>query len=121
MKRDPDTIRTLLTLFEEHEDWLVTPSAFDGLDLRYAVIINHINVMEDANLVAPYEGAKATKMGWRLTWEGYEFLEKTRDPEVWQKTKTAGGKLGSFSVSLLSELATGFVKAKAAEYGLPLG
>lgn len=121
MKRDPDLIRTLLKVFEDHDDWLVTPSAFEGLELPYGVIIGHINVMEDANLVAPYHGPKATKMGWRLTWDGYEFLEKTRDPEVWQKTKTAGGKLGSFSVALLSELATGFVKAKAAEYGLPLG
>jgi hypothetical protein len=57
----------------------------------------------------------------KLTWSGYEFLDKIRDPEIWRQTKAGASKVGVWSVAMLGELAVGFAKAKAAELGIPLG
>ena len=56
-----------------------------------------------------------------MSWAGHEFLDKVRDPEIWRQTKAGAAKVGSWSVKFLGELATGFIKAKAMELGLPLG
>lgn len=58
---------------------------------------------------------------YRLSWAGHEFLESVRDPEIWRKTKDGANKLGSWSVGILAEIAKGFIRAKAAALGLPIG
>lgn len=58
---------------------------------------------------------------YRISWAGHEFLDSVRDPEIWRKTKDGATKVGSWSLKLLGEMATGFVRAKAVELGLPLG
>jgi len=47
-----------------------------------------------------------------LTWEGHEFLDTVRDPEIWRKTKEGASKAGGFTVGLLAELAKGFVRTQ---------
>lgn len=44
-----------------------------------------------------------------LTWDGHEFLDTIRDPEVWRKTKEGASKAGGFTVSLLADLAKGLI------------
>jgi hypothetical protein len=56
----------------------------------------------------------------RISWAGYEFLDSVRDPDIWRKTKAGAEKMGSWTIKLLADLATGFIKAKAIELGLPL-
>lgn len=58
--------------------------------------------------------------GWQLTWDGHEFLETIRDPEIWRKTKDGANKVGGWTVNLLAELGKGYLKAKAIELGLPI-
>lgn len=46
----------------------------------------------------------------RLTWEGADFLDAVRDPEVWRKTQEGVKAVGSFSFDLMKALAKGFVQ-----------
>jgi len=47
-----------------------------------------------------------------LTWQGHEFLDAVRDPEIWRKTKEGASKAGGFTVGLLADLAKGFVRTQ---------
>ncbi|WP_126941637.1 DUF2513 domain-containing protein, partial [Xanthomonas sp. BRIP62409] len=58
--------------------------------------------------------------GWRITSDGHDFLDSVRDPEIWRKTKSGAGQLGSWTVRMLAEMASGYVRAKAKDLGLPL-
>ena len=41
-----------------------------------------------------------------LTWQGHEYLDTIRDPEVWRKTKQAAAAGGGFSLKVLASVAT---------------
>ncbi|MCA6607467.1 DUF2513 domain-containing protein [Bacillus safensis] len=45
-----------------------------------------------------------------ITYEGHQFLENVRDPEIWAKTKAAASKVGGASLSVVGELALSFVR-----------
>lgn len=122
MKRDMDLLREMLLAVENaspkllslpkfptHEDWEV---------------VEHANLAVQAGLLnavvfTPLKGLP-TVSNLTLTWEGHEFLDRTRDPDIWSQTKGAAKKVGSWSMPLLLELAGGFLKAKASSFGLPM-
>jgi hypothetical protein len=56
-----------------------------------------------------------------LSWDGCEFLDKVRDPEIWSTAKDGAKKVGSWSVGLLADLAKTAIVAKAHSLGLPIG
>ncbi|MBW8296188.1 MAG: DUF2513 domain-containing protein [Sphingopyxis sp.] len=123
MKRDMDLLRKLLLAVEESpKAALQRMPAFEGF--TEDIIAEHTRLAFDAGLL---EGASLKLLkgppqfaNISLTWSGHEFLEKTRDPEIWEKTKTAAGKVGSFSLPLIMEVAAGYMKAKAAALGIPI-
>lgn len=115
MKRDMDLIREILLWMEAHEDRLIRLLGFKIFRDDEELTLGHISMLKSGGLIdEPQRGLL------RVTWEGHEFLDKIRDPEIWAKTKAGASQLGSWSVKLLGEMATGYVKAKAAELGLPL-
>ena len=63
--------------------------------------------------------------GWnimRLTWEGHEFLDTVRDPEIWRKTKSGAATAGGYAFGFMKDLATAYAKHVAKErLGLELG
>jgi len=48
----------------------------------------------------------------RLTWEGHEFLDDIRDPEIWHKTKERGKAVAGVGVNFIWEIAKAEIKAK---------
>jgi hypothetical protein len=48
----------------------------------------------------------------RLTWEGHEFLDDIRDPEIWRKTKDRAKSVAGAGLSLLWEIAKAEIKTK---------
>jgi hypothetical protein len=50
-----------------------------------------------------------------LTWQGHEFLEAVRDPEVWRRTKEGAAKVGNFAISFLFDAAKAYAKHIAKE------
>ncbi len=124
MKRDMDLVRNILLRLEGSE------KVRNGSDILKDLgedntVRGHLDMMEDAGFVEqktghPNPNGFTIHMGWRMTWVGYEFLDSVRDPEIWRKTKAGADRLGSWTIKLLAELATGYVRAKAKELGLPI-
>jgi len=112
MKRDMDLIKAILHHAEEY-DGDDTP-AFDQKDLpetfhtvsEHAWVL-HCNLIVDRGLVKGSldRGSKLTVSA--ITWEGYDFLDHSRSPEVWNAAKTTAGHLsfGAF-VNILTHLET---------------
>lgn len=119
MKRDPDLVRSILAKIEDYPDFIASLSVVGELaDPR--LVVGHLKLLEDENYLDCARSPKGAVMGWRITWKGHEFIEATRDPDVWSKTKAGAKKVGSASIPFMLELATGYVKAKATALGLPM-
>jgi hypothetical protein len=118
MKRDMDLIREILLYAEKHckafcnsldrfEYPAMTPTKlpkkFQSFDRE--ILNEHVLLAKERNLIE----ADFISDKWRvrrLTWEGHEFIDNSRVPEVWNAAKEAAGHL-SFGVfgSVLNHLA----------------
>lgn len=45
----------------------------------------------------------------RITYDGYQFIESIRPETVWQKVKTVGSTVGSFSTNTISQIAVSVI------------
>ncbi|APJ12273.1 MULTISPECIES: DUF2513 domain-containing protein [Bacillus] len=45
-----------------------------------------------------------------ISFEGHQFIENIRDPEIWAKTKSAVNKVGGASLNVIGELAVNYVR-----------
>lgn len=109
-----DTVREMLLWMEEQETPFFSLSDTPIFDTREKTH-GHIALLLSGGFIHDKDGHS-----YRMSWEGHEFLDKIRDPEIWSKTKEGASKLGSWSVKLLGEMATGYIKIKATELGLPI-
>lgn len=120
MKRDMDLIRAILLKIEDEGDpELRQVPAIEG----YAenVVTSHIALLMDAGLVSAIDASTLGSEDYieiGLSWAGHEFLDNIRDPEIWRTTKSGAAKLGSFSLSLIADLAKAALTAKAQSLGL---
>jgi len=126
MKRDMEVIREILISIEENsEPELHGYLTIDGIE--NGITLHHQHLLIQAGFITAIEAGDAnTRYGFELqnaslTWEGHEFLATIRDNDVWRQTKKGASKIGGWSVSILSELAKGYVKQKAIENGFPMG
>ena len=113
MKRDMDLVRAILTALEEH------PHGFAPWDLRIEgydedVVGFHCYLMDQAGLITGSDVTSGSSSGPEmkpsaLTWEGYEFLGNTQNPELWQQTKDMINGLGGASFSVWSSVAANVV------------
>lgn len=132
LKRDMDFIRSLLLdiengrrMFETISDDVAAALCVDtaeALPADEADRLNyHLGLLDDAEFVE----FRRTGGGWlvdRITWNGHEFLDTIRDPEVWKRTKAGMAKASNASVSFVWELAKTYGKHVASErLGITLG
>ena len=125
MKRDMDLIRELLLKLESlpirfPDTMLILPG--DG---RIAVpghsndeVDYHLSLLREARFIE-CPGSKPAGGGInfrRLTWEGHEFVDAVRSPEVWAKTKKSAEEVKGFTLDLLKDLAKGFLKKQVEDY-----
>ena len=55
-----------------------------------------------------------------LSWQGHEFLDTIRDPEIWKRTKGSVRKIGSASFEIVIEIAKSFARSVLRDAGIPL-
>jgi len=112
MKRDFDLIKAILHHAEEHEgndtpvfDQTDLPEAFHGVSEPSWVL--HCNLIVDRGLVKGSLDRSSQFTVSAITWEGYDFLDHSRSPEVWNAAKSTAGhlSLGAF-VNILTHLET---------------
>ena len=125
MTLNPNCIRDIL-LFLEKELSLSEQLEFEPVDYQFmaaelsyeaAEIINTLLVLEDADFIevaSDYssEGIEEFVV-YRITYNGYQFLETIRPKTVWQKTTSVCSSIGSFSFNLLTQVATSLLTAYA--------
>jgi hypothetical protein len=120
MKRDMDMVRDLLLAIESDPQ-------FDGIrqlqpepgdigitEANYSEAAYHLTLLVEAGMV---EGRTAMRMPIisKLTWQGHEFLDDIRSPEIWRKAKEGAGKVGRASIGFLWDLAKAYAKRLAQE------
>jgi hypothetical protein len=122
MTRDMDLVRTLLIQiaadpkYDGPSSYHVMADDFVIEGFGYEEIDYHLGLMIEAGLL---HGQRMGSPGFVMkgpTWEGHEFLDTVRDPEVWAKTKKGAAAAGGFTIDLLKDLAKGLVKKQIEEY-----
>ncbi|TXN40690.1 DUF2513 domain-containing protein [Methylobacterium sp. WL30] len=120
MKCDMDLVRNILLALEAEPQKPSSASLRDDLgEAEPHQVADHIRLMEDAGLVTCIRSAPLASH-WRcqnidLTWEGHDFLDTVRDPEVWKRTKDGASKMGGWTFGLLKDLGTAYLKHVAKE------
>ena len=116
MKRDDDFIRQLLLECEQSDDihlvarLRLNPSN-DELK-RY----HHIKLLCDAGYFTP-----VGKHVYRMTNQGYDYLEAIKNETVWAKTKEEVTKLGGATLDMIKDIAVALLKRELAEkFGISL-
>jgi hypothetical protein len=77
----------------------------------------NMRLLANAGFLDLTDGQPAVGFGIKgLTWQGHDFLDSVRDPEIWRRTKEGAQKAGGFTVELLSDLAKGLIKTQIEKY-----
>lgn len=120
MKRDLSLIRDLLLAIEEADK---PPSSvelcYEKNEPDTEVAIYHLRLMQDAGLVTCLS-SNPLSGDWycedlKMTWEGHDYIDAVRDPEVWKRTKTGAGAVGGMALGAVKDMATAYAKHIAKE------
>jgi hypothetical protein len=117
MKRDMDLVREVLLKLEVDADLngdlcRVTTNTL-GIDGRSDNdIAYHLLLVIEAGFVDGYREQSGDFAIRKLTWEGHEFLDDVRDPEIWRKTKERAHAVVSVGLGFLWEIARAEIKTK---------
>jgi hypothetical protein len=124
MKRDLDLVRKILLAREAHpHGHAPNPLQIEGYTEEQVGF--HAYLMEQAGLV---EAGDITDCGaespqafvYSLTWDGYEFLEATRNEETWAKARRAASSAGGMVFDVLKSVCVGLLTQAARKAaGLP--
>jgi len=107
MKRDMDLVRKILFKIEESPEFsFISPFEIEGYEQEQ--VSYHVELLDEAGLISARDLSTMGEYCWipdRLTWEGHEFLEASRDDKRWEKAKSVIlEKGGNFTFSLLQSL-----------------
>ncbi len=129
MKRDLGLVRELLLKVERLHGpagsrWLGSASdpEFQVEGFGVDEINQHLRLLADADFLLNAKTGNDGVMLEGLSWQGCEFLEAVRSPEVWRRTKAATAKVGVASLQVFFDVAKVYAKQVAEEQlGLRLG
>ena len=122
MKRDKELMREILLQVEAS----TTTTGWIELELpghSEVEVSNHVELLSEAGFLQAHDLSTLDGPDWRperLTYEGHEFLDTVRDPEIWRNTREAAKKIGSSSVEVLFEIGKNSVKQKLAQHEVHL-
>jgi hypothetical protein len=98
MKRDMELVRLILqevenaSTFDEFID--IKLDGYTEEEVNY-----HVILLDEAGLIVTYDDstlAAVHLIPQRLTWQGHEFFEATKNKNAWNKTKDLMTKSGGF-------------------------
>ncbi len=126
MKRDMGLIRELLMRLEAldkaphtrvHIHSADDELSFDGYTGEQ--VDYHMGLLYEFDLITSTDTQNRLLSGqWifdQLTWDGHDFLETVRDPEVWKKTKSGASVVGGLAFGAFKDMATAYAKHLAKE------
>ena len=103
MKRDLDLIRTILLRLEASKEKVSDPTPPEDCDSEWFGY--HLEILEEAGFIKILDSSTYDATDYRLTWDGYEYLDAVRDGNVWSKVKKKyAGRIESVPVAVITEL-----------------
>ena len=107
MKRDMDLARSIMLALEEssgEQGWVdIEIEGRTPAEISY-----HVMLLHESGLIKALDASSFGKDDWkpeRLTWEGHEFLESSRDEGIWKKAKKIMvEKAGGITFELLKQV-----------------
>lgn len=115
MKINPDCFRDILIAIEslpfDHNALGLDVPGYSEEEIYY-----HLQLLDDAGFVVlQYFSTSDNPLGFyveRLTYQGHEFLEASRDNDAWSHVKTVFRKSGTFVLSIAQALLIDYLKGK---------
>ena len=115
VKRNMDYARELLLRMEEDPE-------FDGMtwfpgDLllseghSFDELAYHLNLLDEAGFITIRKTAHMPLIS-KLTWNGHEFLDDTRDPGIWAEAQEKAKAVAGAGLALLWELAKAGIRKR---------
>jgi hypothetical protein len=92
VKRSSDLISDVATHTQEDRD---------KLNYHLGMLVNEVPFVSG---IAAHSYTEQNWLRLRLTWQGHEFLETVRDPEVWARTKEGAKRQATSEWNSLSRL-----------------
>ncbi len=118
MQRDMELVRLILLAIEadhrfDGRNQFSVPLEFGGYTSQQ--IAYHCRMLVDGGMISGEirHGPRLSCSG--LTQQGHDLVDAIRNPQIWQKTKDAAAAAGGWTVGLLKDCATAYVKAKLKE------
>ena len=118
MKFNPDCMRSILLYLEEHlsisSELEIHPISIQELckNLSYSIpeIVNTVLILDEGKFISASAFGSNNQISeliiYRITYEGYQLIESIRSDLVWRKVKSVGKNIGSFSISIISKIAS---------------
>jgi Hypothetical protein (DUF2513) len=123
MKRDMDLIRELMLHIEENPlsdgaHWFhpTTPEDIGISGYSRKEVGYHLGMLIEEGFIKGKMSMDEMPLINKLTWKGHEFLDDTRDPGIWDKTKKRAEGLTSIGIAFIWEIAKAEIRKKL---GLP--
>ena len=124
MKRNLDLIRDLLLKLEGFPTEMGGVYLFAPNDPQIVVegysdheIGYHLDLLREQGLIeCPGSQPMLGITFKRLTWQGHDYLDAVRDPEIWKCTKKGAEAAGGFTFDIVKELAKGLIKAQIVKH-----
>lgn len=123
MKRDMDLVREILLAVEAADentpgmdDLLGGDQSETEIDTREKYAYHIKMLVEQAGLLTGIDASSMSGGNWlnlEVTWQGHDFLDNTRDSEVWRMTKSGLQKMGGAGWDVVKALAVAYAKQKA--------
>ena len=118
MQRDMDLVRDLLLRLEadpllDGTRWICLEPSELGFGGRSAEEVGyHLTLLIEAGFIDGQVGIESLPILRRLTWQGHEFLDSIRDPDIWAKTKERTKGLTSVGLAFIWEIAKAEIRTK---------
>ena len=118
MKLNPDCVRDILIVMEEQpfnkqltfEDIVPLLPAYEPDEIEYSCLKLKESGFMHAITASDLQGENVVSLV-DITYSGHQFLNDIRSDSVWNNVKEISKKVGSNSVSAISQIATGVITA----------
>ena len=118
MKLNPDCMRDILFYLEEHLsiseelefEEISMYALAQHLDYPIQELANTLVILTEAGYIISIRNDNDDRIAdldvYRITYDGYQFIETIRPEPVWEKVKSTGKHIGSFSIDVITRVAT---------------
>lgn len=127
MRLDIDCVRNVLYTVENHTDGInffeLNETNYKNYHLlteyNFIIVRYHVKQLINGGFISEAGAVGNQILIIDLTWNGHQFIENIRNDNNWNKIKNIAKKAGSFSISLLAEIAAQVVAQVALAATLP--